>query len=1369
MTGGRRTACFARAICFVAIAVGAGTIASLSLRELSLIGTAMVEAAPLELRTSLDGTLAAPPPLVPPPPLPTGRISTATANANSLRLMLEIALRQHASSTTTAAAATETPAFVRLLRRNAVPGWVGTNGRAAFVTDVIVNERAGVTTILAMSEGALNMRGPEYAPQHDPRRGSSLNHPRCGQYKSGRGPCINLTMPVTLAAPVELDGVLDAARGAEQRHCAQMPAVGKSSKAITAVQIWQCRGTYGLQSMGTMGGVHRRRASSLRSRSGGRMSLAIGGIYERVAFLPEQLAYYEHLGFAHVYIGVHGAAPALGVANDVSEFIERGFCSVAVVPIRDIWDWGPGRGTFQLAALYDAKRAGDARFAVWDNDELLVPRQTSLVGKSIDAMYDAALRDATERPFGQFCTLTFNARAIAPRPSGVSIDADFDSVEGASQFLLSHRYPRRAVNLTRGAYSKSIHSTERVFIVDSHRGGSCLEGALPLLGVDATAAEWTIALQHVSVVGGLSARDGAALYAVASDDLVGINHYNSIWGSRWPIDGDRVDDEYRCVLQNMARASRGGLTLTPPSSPPPFQRSHSAWYAPRLLLAETPATRRKIVAVALAVGRASPRGHCKPWKCDCAALLPKVNYTARQFNGATDKRKQWFLTNRCLSMVRAKEGPEPCDAWKCNCQTFSNTFGTSHMLGWGVGLALETPENEVRRAWWIKRGCRTKASAMTTTRAKLLPESHTVTATASVHGVDVEKSERFPPREWVAYDEHANSSLEPLSSNIVGSMLRELVLVADVDIPVPSSARSARVYWSTTPGAPIHVQPVGLNGKVIASTRVTNIGVCRDDLPFGKESCADGAPFIIGKHAPPQRLLYGSTGLNGAWNKAMSLLLTWDGDAAALRTDSLCAFNVSFSIDAATWSVPTLIATRAAKRKRAFVRPTQMQPAMNARALDPGFEHGVATLGGAAQSTLHRGETSQPWWPAARRLHPCCATWGYLDGEEKKKKTPALGFAALRYRFIDVLRAQGNGSRIVLAGDSVTRESFNAALCDAVAAGATVASFDFPQEMVQYAHSGSFCIRGGSTLGGAGDAMAHDFRRLRAASVVLRVPSSTTAGRPSVHTVTLDARHVGGEFKTFVQELELRPRDALVLNAGVWYNVGNSRKMGLVDKDSPLQLFREHHSSFAAVVAKVQKMKVAPFVFWRETTPQIFANLPLNSECLMLLQRNASCPKNPTCSNFCVGGEFPPGQPCSPFTSRGDAWDELTCVRNGSLGWSTAVPYRWRQRIAFLAACAAGLDVVTPLFEANLGSSAYIAAQREVARMSCASARDAAASARGATAQAGARLHWIPFFDAAMQMRHVYHPATDCTHPGKDPALWAVVWDGMARHILAAK
>jgi hypothetical protein len=189
---------------------------------------------------------------------------------------------------------------------------------------------------------------------------------------------------------------------------------------------------------------------------------------------------------------------------------------------------------------------------VWDNDELLVPRQTSLVGKSIDAMYDAALRDATERPFGQFCTLTFNARAIAPRPSGVSIDADFDSVEGASQFLLSHRYPRRAVNLTRGAYSKSIHSTERVFIVDSHRGGSCLEGALPLLGVDATAAEWTIALQHVSVVGGLSARDGAALYAVASDDLVGINHYNSIWGSRWPIDGDRVDDEYSSIVRRNA-------------------------------------------------------------------------------------------------------------------------------------------------------------------------------------------------------------------------------------------------------------------------------------------------------------------------------------------------------------------------------------------------------------------------------------------------------------------------------------------------------------------------------------------------------------------------------------------------------------------------------------------------------------------------------------------------------------------------------------------------------------------------------------------------------------------------------------------------
>ena len=53
------------------------------------------------------------------------------------------------------------------------------------------------------------------------------------------------------------------------------------------------------------------------------------------------------------------------------------------------------------------------------------------------------------------------------------------------------------------------------------------------------------------------------------------------------------------------------------------------------------------------------------------------------------------------------------------------------------------------------------------------------------------------------------------------------------------------------------------------------------------------------------------------------------------------------------------------------------------------------------------------------------------------------------------------------------------------------------------------------------------------------------------------------------------------------------------------------------------------------------------------------------------------------------------------------------------------------------------------------------------------QLHWLPFYEATRRKQEAYNSAPqhplmfDCTHPSVDPFLWDVVWDGMARHIIA--
>ena len=99
------------------------------------------------------------------------------------------------------------------------------------------------------------------------------------------------------------------------------------------------------------------------------------------------------------------------------------------------------------------------------------------------------------------------------------------------------------------------------------------------------------------------------------------------------------------------------------------------------------------------------------------------------------------------------------------------------------------------------------------------------------------------------------------------------------------------------------------------------------------------------------------------------------------------------------------------------------------------------------------------------------------------------------------------------------------------------------------------------------------------------------------------------------------------------------------------------------------------------------------------------------------------------------------------------------------AACAAGLDVVTPPFNSTALSQPSVERHGDA----CASVRARSCEAVQATraAHPALRLRWLPFYDAALQMRDTYAATVDCTHPGLTQGLWRVVWDGMNRHALA--
>ena len=46
-------------------------------------------------------------------------------------------------------------------------------------------------------------------------------------------------------------------------------------------------------------------------------------------------------------------------------------------------------------------------------------------------------------------------------------------------------------------------------------------------------------------------------------------------------------------------------------------------------------------------------------------------------------------------------------------------------------------------------------------------------------------------------------------------------------------------------------------------------------------------------------------------------------------------------------------------------------------------------------------------------------------------------------------------------------------------------------------------------------------------------------------------------------------------------------------------------------------------------------------------------------------------------------------------------------------------------------------------------------------------LHWLPLYESSLVRGDVFATRMDCTHPSADPFFWGIVWDGLARHLIA--
>ena len=409
-------------------------------------------------------------------------------------------------------------------------------------------------------------------------------------------------------------------------------------------------------------------------------------------------------------------------------------------------------------------------------------------------------------------------------------------------------------------------------------------------------------------------------------------------------------------------------------------------------------------------------------------------------------------------------------------------------------------------------------------------------------------------------------------------------------------------------------------------------------------------------------------------------------------------------------------------------------------------------------------------WERDRALHPCCAQSGYFPTDPSARLRT---FAALRYGVADYFRTAGNGSRLVVIGDSVSRLSAIGAMCDLVAAGATMLALRSGNDRVEALRRNitrrtgvavpTFCQEGGDSFLGRG----------WWTTVEWRLPSATgRVGRPTMHAVKLEAQLGSAYFPPYADAVRrFTARDAVLINAGVWYNVGGAVNEHLrYENDPPRYLHAALLASFAAIGAALAATPRAqrPLVFWRESTPQGWPSVPRWATPRMEVAKGC----DPRWPETARGGEFPGSTPCCAFDGN---YVRIVCQRDGEdPDWSRAVPYRWRQRVAMHAACAAGLDVATPPFEsaalAQPSVERHSAACASVRARSCdaVQAKRAVHGSQGGLIQHPAlRLRWLPFYDATLQMRDTYAATVDCTHPGLTQGLWRVVWDGMTRHALA--
>lgn len=240
------------------------------------------------------------------------------------------------------------------------------------------------------------------------------------------------------------------------------------------------------------------------------------------------------------------------------------------------------------------------------------------------------------------------------------------------------------------------------------------------------------------------------------------------------------------------------------------------------------------------------------------------------------------------------------------------------------------------------------------------------------------------------------------------------------------------------------------------------------------------------------------------------------------------------------------------------------------------------------------------------------------------------------------------------------------------------------------------------------------------------------------------------------------------------YNPSQSRNKNIpYDDDPPLKLKMMLAAKFKQIQA-IAKSK-GTLMFYRESSMQRFPNFPVKNQQelqekltnrLQWLQgqpfnetrkqqeeakfrRQAkSCESAP---NMSMGGEFP-DMTCSNWN--GD-WKRFVCDRHRSgtyLNFSQFVPYRWRERIAMSVVLEQGFEVVLPPWRGP--------------PMTFSRPAQGASSTNSTVTRPQLLLHWIPWQEATMTRGDLFGHFADCTHPRRDPHLYGLIWDALAKHII---